>query len=270
MPMMRRGPLDRYPAEWVLRQASAHQANGSIEFHTDRPATFFLDGGRVYAAVEATGVDAANAAADASRHDEVEARQHAVELLAAATGTAAGWYYHDPLGHHSARGSWSWDAATLLMESRSRSHESVALTNWSDRRIRLHDVSSTSITLDTDAWSVVVALAGSADAAELRNRLGWSPSRLAAALTQIDQRGALDPDIPARWSAEPAEPEPAPAPGAVLPPPPMAQAVGAPVEQGATGRHTGPLTPPPSWTPQPIGSTPARSRLRGLRTNRKP
>ena len=37
MPMMRRGPLARYDAEWVLRQASASASSGSVEFHTDRP-----------------------------------------------------------------------------------------------------------------------------------------------------------------------------------------------------------------------------------------
>ena len=55
MPMMRRGPLDRYSPEWVLRQANAHLAEGSIEFHTDRPVTLYLQGGRAYAAEE--GVD---------------------------------------------------------------------------------------------------------------------------------------------------------------------------------------------------------------------
>ena len=37
MPMMRRGPLDRYTPEWVLRQANAHQVEGSIEFNTGTP-----------------------------------------------------------------------------------------------------------------------------------------------------------------------------------------------------------------------------------------
>ena len=31
--MMRKGPLDRYPAESVLREAATARVNGGIEFH---------------------------------------------------------------------------------------------------------------------------------------------------------------------------------------------------------------------------------------------
>ena len=104
MAMMRRGPLDRYPPEWVLRQANAHQVGGSIEFHTGSAVTFYLDGGHVYAAE--VGVDIPE---DGLEHsplaDEDAARANAVTLLAAVLDVEDGHYFHDPLGHHPARGA---------------------------------------------------------------------------------------------------------------------------------------------------------------------
>ncbi|MFN8016851.1 MAG: hypothetical protein U0P45_01875 [Acidimicrobiales bacterium] len=189
MPMMRRGPLDRYPVEWVIRQAGAHQATGSIEFHAGRPATFYFDAGRVYAAV-----DEADEAAELPA-DEVEARRTAVELLVRTLGEAAGdgWYYHDPLAHLPIRGSWSWDTATLLLETRTTAYERDALASWAERPVSLRETPTAAITLGADAWAVVVELAATAAAGELREQLGWSPARLVAALTEIEQLGVLDP-----------------------------------------------------------------------------
>lgn len=230
MPMMRRGPLDRYSAEWVLRQANAHEVEGSIEFQTDRPVTVYFDGGKPYAAEP--GIDLAEAALfDLPVAAEESARDQLVDLLSVALTARAGWYFHDPLGQHPSRGAWRWETATLLMDIRSRAHETSTTASWSDRTVALRDGTASTVTLGPDAWAVVVKLAGTADAAELRTRLGWSPDRIAAALSEIEDRGVLD----ARPAARP--------PGSPLPPPPAA--VPTPPLAGPRAGHTGPLSPPP-------------------------
>ena len=245
--MMRRGPLDRYPPEWVLRQANAHNVGGSIEFHTDRPVTFYLDGGRIYAGAE--GVDLADH--DVGGHaipDEDDARDRVVSLLAGVLAAGGGWYFHEPLGQHPGRGAWTWETATLLMETRAKAHEVTTLAEWADRTVALGDTPASSVTLGADAWAIVVALAGSASASELRTRLGWSPHRMLGALTEIEQRGVLDPDAERSRSDAPTDTFS------------MAfESVGAPIG----GHHTGPLAPPP-----PPPSDPPSSRRRMLPTRR--
>lgn len=228
--MMRRGPLDRYPPEWVLRQANAHQVNGGIEFHTERPVTFYLEGGRIYGAEE--GVDLAEQdLADRAVPDEHEARDRTVRLLVGTLQTSGGWYFHDPLGRHPGRGSWAWETATLLMETRAKAHEGDALGGWAQRPVALHRTSAASITLGADAWAVVVELAATVSATELRARLGWQPERLRDALGEIDQGGVIRQ-----------EPDPGPPAGA--------------------GHHTGPLAPPPA-----IEHRTLRQRVRPSRRN---
>lgn len=216
MPMMRRGPLDRYPPEWVLRQANAHKVTGGIEFHTQQPVTFYLEGGHIYGAEEGVGLLEQNLA-ERAMPDEHTARDHTVRLLAEILGAEAGWYYHDPLGQHPGRGSWSWETATLLMDTRVKAHEVGALAEWADRSVVLAPTPGADITLGADAWAVVVELAESATAAELRARMGWSPGRLRDALSEIDQRGGLGADP--TGGSHPAA--------------------------ASSGHHTGPLTPPP-------------------------
>lgn len=230
MPMMRRGPLDRYPPEWVLRQANAHGAEGSIEFHTDRPITLYLQGGRAYAAeagVNLTEVDLAGRPIP----DEGAARDQMIALLAGVMAAESGWYFHDPLGHHPSSGAWTWETATLLMDVRARSHETRSLASWTSRTIELHETRADAIRLSADAWAVVVKLAGSAEAGDLRARLGWSPDRIGTALAEIEDLGVLAP------AAEAAPVAPA-APGFALPTAPVP----------AAGHHTGPLAPPPAAT----------------------
>lgn len=237
MPMMRRGPLDRYSPEWVLRQAHAHQVEGSIEFHTSHPATFYLDAGRIYAAE--AGVDLVEGGDHDLIPDEAETRQRVVHLLAQVMGADGGWYFHDPLGQHPGRGSWVWETATLLMDTRAKAHEVNALATWAERTVSLDDTRSDTITLSRDAWAVVVQLAASASSTDLRTRLGWQPDRLTAALDEMERRGVLD--------AEPRWRPPAPVTSgsafsstsaAAGPPPPVVWGPG-------DGHHTGPLAPPP-------------------------
>lgn len=220
MPMMRRGPLDRYSPEWVLRQANAHQAEGSIEFHTSRPVTLYLQGGLAYAAEEGVNLLEQDLA-DRTHAGEAEARQHVVALLTEVMAETAGWYFHDPLGQHPSRGFWSWETATLLMDTRARAHEASSLAAWSTKTVVLHETPTAPVTLGADAWAVVVSLAGSAGANELRNQLGWTPDRLAAALADLEGEGVLKPT--SSW-----RPPPAPTSAAE-----------------AELHHTGPLTPPP-------------------------
>jgi hypothetical protein len=236
MPMMRRGPLDRYPPEWVLRQANAHEAEGSIEFHTDQqPITLYIQGGRAYAAEVGVNLSETQLAGRPVL-DEASARDQVIALLAGVLPAKAGWYFHDPLGHHPTSGAWAWETATLLMDVRSRSHEARSLSSWTGRTVAVCRTPADSITLGADAWAVVVELAGSAKASELRTRLGWSPDRIAAALAEMEDRSLLEP-----FHDEPFQP-PAPAPAPARQPPPPAVAVGA-------GHHTGPLAPPPATAP---------------------
>lgn len=239
MAMMRRGPLDRYRPEWVLRQAAAQEVTGTIEFHGEHPTTYFFDDGQVYAARRGVG----DGSEGPEPPDEVSQRQLAVELLARTLPVAAGWYYHDPLGRHPARGAWAWDVEALLAEARHVGRPARTLSSWADRPVAPGPVPSTSITLDADAWAVVAAIARPTSANELVSRLRWSPSRLLRALDQLDQRGALTADG-----------RPAPSP----------------VNEAVPSR-TGPLVPPPDWVPtdliaeEPPAEAPRRRALRSLR-----
>ena len=165
MPMMRRGPLDRYSAEWVLRQASAHGAEGSIEFHSDHPATLWFAGGRAYAAEDGVNLTEGDLAARPILTED-EARDRAVSLLTEVMGADSGWYFHDPLGQHPSRGSWAWETATLLMDTRAKAHEDRSTTTWLERTVVLDDARGERVTLGADAWAVLD---------ELRERAGRRP-----------------------------------------------------------------------------------------------
>lgn len=243
MPMMRRGPLDRYPVEWVLRQASSHQVDGSIEFHTSEPSTFFLRDGRIYAAEHGVGAEVAAGSDPSVWQDEAGARAQVVAVLASTLPLNAGWYYHDPLGHHASHaGTWVWETATLLMDTRARVHEHQTLAAWTERTVQVQGTSATSVIMGADAWSVVVALTDAAEAAELRARLGWSPARVLSAITELEQLGLLAGQT--SWQPDLAA---ARAESAVMPPPLAAPPDLTPALSGTspTGRHTGPLAPPP-------------------------
>jgi hypothetical protein len=234
--MMRRGPLDRYPPEWVLRQANAHRVAGSIEFNTDHPVTLYLTGGQVYAAEQGVGLPESELATRPMLAEPL-ARDQVVRLLSQVMDATTGWYFHDPLGQHPREGSTPWETATLLMDIRAKTHETSSLDAWTDRTVALSEGPSSPVTLSSDAWAIVVQLAGSAEAGELRTRLGWSPDRLASALVEIDERGLLG-DAP-RWR----------------PPPPPARV-----------HHTGPLAPPPPSVP--TGAEGEARRRRVLPTRR--
>jgi hypothetical protein len=240
MPMMRRGPLDRYSAEWVLRQAHAHEVSGGLEFHTDRPVTIHVHEGRVYGACTGVGPQAAEAAPAPA--DEDEGRQHAIALLAEVLDATTGWYYLDPLAHAPSRGAWGWEPATLLMEVRARAHEDRTLASWTERPVLLRPSRREPITVGPDAWAVIAACARSASAAELRSLLGWNPGRLLAALTELDQRGALADALGSSDAVEPAV-----AAGSTPALPSEGPALGTPDRSGR--HHRGPLPPPPDLAP---------------------
>lgn len=193
MPMMRRGPLDRYPVEWVLRQAHATHASGCVEFHAPIPITVFLDGGRICAAVRGIASEGDEVVAAARIEiDEEESRRRTVSILALALKGEGGWYYHDPLERRGS-GGWRWDAASLLMEARVQTHGERSLSAWNERTVGLQVPGQTDVRIGADAWAIVVELAGSAKAEDLRNRLGWDPTRMVAALDELDRSGALPP-----------------------------------------------------------------------------
>lgn len=246
MPMMRRGPLDRYPPEWVLRQANAHRVEGSIEFHSDRPVTLYLAEGRIYAAERGVSLAEADLAGRPVLPEQ-RAREKVVSILAEVLASSSGWYFHDPLGHHPRGGAATWETATLLMDTRAKAHESNSLAAWAGRSIVLQETPAASITLGPDAWAVVVQLAGTAKASELRAQMGWSPSRLAEALSEIESRGVLD--------ATPVWKPPPPPPLSATPPPPASLTA-----PPGDVHHTGPLPPPP-----PIDDSAVRRRVLPLR-----
>jgi hypothetical protein len=237
MAMMRRGPLDRYPPEWVLRQANSHQVEGSIEFNTDHPATLYFSGGRVYAAEPGVSLPESELAARPMLAEPL-ARDQVVRLLSQVMGSTSGWYFHDPLGQHPRQGSAPWETATLLMDIRAKSHETASLAAWTDRTVVLREGGASPITLSPDAWAIVVQLAGTAEASALRSRLGWSPDRIVSALVEIEDQGVLD--AAPRWR----------------PTPPVA----------TDAHHTGPLAPPPTIEAPAEGAAPRRRMLPTRRT----
>lgn len=271
MSMMRRGPLDRYPVEWVLRQASSHQVSGSIELHSEVPATFWLRDGRIYAAEPGAGHERAFSGDPSVWLDEHAARAQVVDVLSAALGGLEGWYYHDPLDHHPCPGgAWVWETAVLLLDARSRAHERQTLAAWTDRPVALAGTDATSVMMGGDAWAVVVALAATAPAHEVRARLGWSPDRVLAALSELEEIGVLDG--PVHWqadlhrerrapamapSAAPAPPPSSPAAAAALPlrptapPPPRSGGTGTAASGVASSTGAAPAPMPPPLTPPP-------------------
>ena len=118
----------------------------SIAFHTTHPATFYLHGGRIYAAEPGVNLEEQGAEPTVIG-EEPEARQRVVSLLIKVIESEGGWYYHDPLGQHPGRGPWVWETAGLLMETRAKAHEDTTLATWADRAVTLHETPATSITL---------------------------------------------------------------------------------------------------------------------------
>ncbi len=201
MPMMRRGPLDRYSAEWVLRQAEDHQASGSIEFHADTPLTVYLHGGRIHRAVLGIpGGPGARPMAAERVETGVERADRAatVEVLVRALEAQSGWYFHDPLAGQGEVGPWRWDVVALLVEARAHPSrpkylaEPATLGAWETVDVSLSEVErADAVNLAPDAWAIVVALSTTVSAAELGRRLGWSPGRTASALEELRQAATL-------------------------------------------------------------------------------
>lgn len=202
MTMMRRGPLESYPMDWVLRQAGAHRVTGSIEIHGPRPITVYLQDGRVSYAELGVGAGEPRRRAVTTALREVEARRHVVATLAAAvdtdrpSGSGGGWYYHDPLAVPLEAGPWRWEPAGLLMDARVWAHEQQALGSWVSTDLALDlGGAPAGVTLGPEAWAVVVALSATRSTDEVRGRLGWSAERLVAALGELGAEGALRPRV---------------------------------------------------------------------------
>jgi hypothetical protein len=226
MAMMRRGPLDRYPVDWVLRQADLGRITGAIEVHADRTITLYLDGGRIYGCDADDGLDAPD--------DEEQARAIAVAALASVVDASSGWYYHDPLGHQPGAGTWSWDPTELLAAARAgRSRPAAAPPATStaelppppgsaappppaphppvrapgaDRQVALTDPANGGVRLSADAWTAIVALAADAGEEQLAGALGWEQSRLTGVLHELVDQGLarLSPRVDA-GTDQPAE-----------------------------------------------------------------
>ncbi len=214
MPMMRRGPLDRYPADGVLREAEVQRIDGSIEFHGDGTATFYLDAGRIYAADDGTGMPPPYDSAD----DEAARRADAEALLREALRWRTGWYYHDPLGHLPDAGAWSWAPSELIVAAQTGGRGDVALPTAIDapepvsslpppppsagdqRLVALLVGGDGPVTLSADAWAAITALATPTTAAVLAGRLGWDPGRVGGVLDELVELGRAsrtEPDVEA-------------------------------------------------------------------------
>lgn len=192
--MMRKGPLDRYPAESVLREAATARVNGGIEFHGPHPVTVYLSNGEVYAIHE--GVGRAEQGWSATElavefGDEGTELARAVELLTAVLTQREGWYYHHPLHHHPHTHGWIWEVGALLRLARDRHRAEQPIARWSTGTVQLLDEETPRTPFPADPWAVVVALAAELDAAQLRHRLGWEPDRLASALDHLEAMGLI-------------------------------------------------------------------------------
>jgi hypothetical protein len=299
MAMMRRGPLEQYSAEWVLRQASSTAATGSVEFHTSEPLTLYLRGGRICHGVDGVPVTGFVTGTDGEHADEAAARAQASRLVARALHATDGWYYFDPLGHHDDAGPWQWEAASLIRDARVQlqppsppepapapapaavvapvAPDTAApaaparsdrpdRSERSDRPVRLAaPADGGSVTLSAESWRIVCALAAPRPATELRQSLGWSPARLDAALTELVTSGVLgDPTPASRPSAAPPEP-----PAAVTAPA-AARPVTPPARPPAPAARPVPPTVPPAPGARAAVSVDRRSALRRLISNLKP
>jgi len=230
MPMMRRGPLASYNAEWVLRQASASETSGSIEFHIEQPLTLYLRNGRVCDAAEGVAEHVAEDTGPPPP-DETTARARVLDFVTKAMRATDGWYYLDPIGHHVVVTSWDWDAASLILDARIRRRASAnrsaparpapaaetgpvpdsaeatppvlapvpseppvaAPAAAADRRVGLVVPDGEQwITVSAEAWRLTCALAQARSSVELLNSLGWAAPRLDAALTELAAAGVLD------------------------------------------------------------------------------
>lgn len=279
---MRRGPLADYSAEWVLRQASANGASGSIEFHTGQPLTLFVRSGRVCHGVE--GVAASGFSTDPAAEppqDEATARSRVVRLVAQAMRAADGWYYLDPIGHHDVTSPWGWDAAALVRDAHGREPTSLPPTRVpptpparpvggaatseppapTERVVRLHAARSDApVTLGAEPWRIVCVLAEPKRTDELRQALGWPAARLDAALEELTRAGAIADEAsvgvapasqapgsspaPRTTAAPPRRDATRPAPPTVPPAPGTRAAVAAPVDRrGALRRLISSLKP---------------------------
>ena len=236
MPMMRRGPLDRYPVEWVLREAAAHRVDGALELQSDETVTVYLQGGLIYGATPGPAADAVEGDLPA---DEDEARAQTVALLTRVVHARTGWYHHDPLGHLPGAGTWGWESAALVAATRppapappkptapapggpaasvhpqaaagstaagpTSAHPSASVP---ERRFTLRPSRTGSVTISADAWALVAALAPEGRLDELAGRLGWDGPRAGAALDELLRAGLT--------GSPAADPAPRPDPGSEI------------------------------------------------------
>lgn len=199
MSIMRRGPLDRYLPVWVLRSLAGRSFDGSVTFDRPEPATFYFEGGAVYAAT--SGNPEAGDGPPAGSDDEEAYQAEAVRLLIEVQCSVGGSYALDPLGQHPTIGSWRWDLDELLATSRAESSEVTAASICGNQRIQLRDDGAKPTTRDPDALALAARLHESITTEEVRTSLGWRPARLLTALMKLHREGLLDA------AAEP-EPEP--------------------------------------------------------------
>ncbi len=179
--MMRRGPIDRYPIEWVLEQVALFEVSGTIELNTDHPATLFVRDGALCLVL--AGI--VEEAPDGPR-GEATARRSSVEVLAEALRAREGWYYHHALGGHRLDVPWRWEVSTLVAEAKAGVAGPAGGGRWDGARVELRaGVPVPIAALGADAWSVVVAMAAPAQADAVAARLGWPPERIGEALDEL-------------------------------------------------------------------------------------
>lgn len=232
--MMRKGPLERYPVDDVLRTAAAERLSGSIEVVAEVSGFLFLENGGLYlGTVDGTVPPPGVLPSGAEAPDGV--RAHLVTVVTALMAQREGWYHHHqvhhPLGRHPMWNRRSISVEEVLREAGAALEQRAGLRPWSTGVLEVASTDEATC-LEPDQWAVLGAMAHPATVYGLADRLGWPTDRVAAALDDLSHRRLLGVR-----DARPAAPE---APSEVSP-----------------GRWDGPADLRPRRLPAPSSSAPA-------------
>lgn len=239
---MRRGPLDRYPLDAVLRTAAEEHASGSIAVEALTAGTIHLVSGAIcFATLDGMALPPAFVDGRDPGRDVV--RRQVEEVVAVLVECRTGWYHHDPIGAEGIEDRWRFAVPSVLDAVRHLQAETLAARPWTGRPLRLVPVDA-DVRVSADAWNVVAAIAGAATAHQARHELGWDGGRLAAALAELDAAGLLRAE-----QAVERGPAAAPPPESV---PPRAGTAPGPTPTPRPRPAVAPLTARVTTTPRPL------------------
>ncbi len=191
--MMRRGPLEQYAVEDILRSAATERLSGSIEVAGDVAGVLFFEGGGLYfATLDGVAVPADVLAPAATPERRL---RHLVTVTAALLPQRRGWYHHhqlhQPLGRHPVWNRRAVPVAVVLAQAVGLVERHRSLEPWADGLLAVAGVDDP-VQVDADGWAVVQAMAQPTSVYELAERLGWSSERVGVALGRLAADQLID------------------------------------------------------------------------------